>query len=354
MSYLQILVRAGHQVTFVPFEPMDAGPHTKALRDLGVILHSDEFPTIGDAITALGPQNDILLLFRGALATHVFDHARRVAPDAKIVFHPVDLQFVRTEREAAVTGNADLAHAAAEFRANELGLIQRADAAIVVSAYERELLTTLMPTAPVHQIPILRESHASASPPPDASNRQGIVFIGGFSHTPNADAVRWFVREIWPRLLERGFKENFVVVGSDVPRDIAQLADDRIEIRGHVEDLDSLFAGCRLSVAPLRFGSGVKGKIVTSLSYGVPVVATSIAAEGMQLRDGVDVLLADDPGEMANVIMKACSNPRAWQSLSTNARAAFARQFSHEAGSRKVLAVFDSLLAPQPKQRTTP
>ena len=93
--------------------------------------------------------------------------------------------------------------------------------------------------------------------------------------------MKWFVREVWPVLQSKGFPHRFIIAGSHVPADVAALASDNIEVRGYVDDLALLFSTCRISVAPLRYGGGIKGKIVSSLSYGVPVVATSIAAEGI-------------------------------------------------------------------------
>jgi glycosyltransferase involved in cell wall biosynthesis len=173
--------------------------------------------------------------------------------------------------------------------------------------------------------------------------RRDILFIGGYEHPPNVDAVKWFVAEVWPKLQAKGFSDRFIISGSKIPDEIAALATDRIEVRGYVEDLASLFAACRLSVAPLRFGGGIKGKIVTSLSHGVPVVATSIATEGMGLRHNEDVVVADEPEAMAGQIMRLYADVELWQRLSANGYRAFREKFSLAAGTGKVLAVLDGL-----------
>lgn len=371
-SYLQILARSGYKVTFAPFDLLNAGRYTKALRRLGIdALSSPKWPSIYNVIETLGPRHDIILFYRAHVAVHLFDLARKAAPKTRIVFHPVDLHFLRMQRESALSNDASQIAAAADMRATELDLIRRANATIVVSTYEKDLLRTLVPGASVHQIPILREMPGTPStksgfgwlrdewaklrgkkrqpaslPVGGFDGRRDILFIGGFGHTPNADAVRWFVREVWPRLLTRGFKERFVIVGSKIPSEISDLASDSIDVRGYVEDLQPLFAGFRLSIAPLRFGGGIKGKIVTSLSHGVPVVATTIAAEGMQLVHNENILIADSPLDMADQILTACSDPALWQKLSSNGLDAFARQFSHAAGKDTVLAVFDGLRSP--------
>ncbi len=344
------------------------GPYTQALNNLGITTPmAAEWRSLNAVIETLGPQTDVLLLYRGAVATHIFDIARRTAPSAKIVFHPVDLSFLRMEREATLTGDRELADSAHAMRAIELDLIRRADATIVVSNHEFGLLKTLVPGAVVHQMPILRDTPYSgmlgwrrlcrhlpgrrlgalgqrlARYSSDLDARRDFLFIGGYAHLPNVDAVLWFVREVWPRIQAKGYVDRFIIAGSNVPAEIAALASDRIEVRGHVADLASLFGASRLSVAPLRYGAGIKGKIVSSLSYGVPVVASSVAAEGMSLRHEEDILVADDPDLMADQIVRLYNDADLWLRLSSNGYEAFRNTFSEATGKTKVLAVFDSL-----------
>ena len=214
-----------------------------------------------------------------------------------------------------------------------------------MSNYERNLLRELVPTAVVHQIPILREAPEPVLDPiPSLQQRRDILFIGGFEHLPNVDAVRWFVNEVWPLIQSRPSLGRFIIAGSKMPEGIAALASNKIEVRGYVEDLASLFASCRLSVAPLRYGAGIKGKVVTSLSYRVPVVATSIAAEGTDLRHNESILIADTPDAMAEQILRLYDDIHLWQRLSANGHQAFHDRFSLTAGADKVLAVIDGLL----------
>jgi glycosyltransferase involved in cell wall biosynthesis len=273
--------------------------------------------------------------------------ARRAVPTAKILFHAVDLHFLRMEREAKLLGDPLKVEAASRMRETELRLVSRADATIVVSKYESSLLRELMPLARVHQIPILRET--TPVPEFDWANRRDLLFIGGFDHSPNADAVLWFVREVWPMLRAMGYTDSFTIAGSHIPPEITDLASERIVIRGYVRDLPHLFRKHRLSIAPLRYGGGIKGKIVTSLSFGVPVVATSTAAEGMDLGTDDGLLVADAPERMAEQIIKLYNNSEFWQRLSSNGHLAFENKFSLTAGAGKVLSVISDLIGPQPR-----
>jgi glycosyltransferase involved in cell wall biosynthesis len=367
-AYLRILAGFGYSLTFATPGMADAGAYTQALNDLGIATPTRPgWPSLQDLVEGVGPRTDVFLLYRGVIAATVFDIARRVAPSARIVFHPVDLHFLRMERQSVVTGDSALAEAAQAIRVVELDLVSRADATIVVSSHESALLRRLVPHARIHQIPILREvppqptglfgwrrlcrqlpgdRRGAAAPHiavarPGFACRRNIVFIGGFSHAPNVDAVHWFVAEVWPRLRQRGFSDRLIIAGSNVPPSIAGLTSATIEVRGHVADLAPLFDRCRLSVAPLRFGGGIKGKIVTSLSYGVPVVATSIGVEGMGLRNGEDIMVADDPEGMAEQIIRLYGDVGLWRRVSANAFEAFHNNFSEAAGASKVRTVVE-------------
>jgi len=368
-SYLQILAKSGFGVTFAAAKHVRAERYTRALKKLGINV-APKWMSLSDVIETFGPRSDVLLLYRAHVAISVFDLARCVAPAAKIVFHPVDLYFLRLQREAILTGDRAQADSAQTMRAVELDLVQRADTTIVVSTYEATLLKELVPEAVVHQAPILREIPQQPSgmlawrqfyrrlsrkvfnalaPYPEHRDtsfvrRRDFLFIGSFSHTPNVDAVKWFLHEVWPRIQVKGFRDRFIIVGSYVPKEIAALASDGIEVRGHVQNLAPLFAACRLSIAPLRYGAGIKGKIVTSLSFGVPIVATSIAAEGMGLRHGETILVADTPDAMADQIVKLYNDADLWERLSSNGYQAFLSKFSIAQGSHKVLAIFDGLI----------
>lgn len=367
---LRILARAGFSVTFAPASLLHDGSYTHALNALGVAtLAAPHWPSLETAIDALAPRNDVLILSRAPVAAMVFDQARRVAPATKILFDTVDLHFLRMQREAALAGDEAAMGKAREMQTVELDLIRRADATIVVSRYEQDFLRELIPDAQVHCIPVLREipprpagtlgwrhfcsglpgklgqlGRALAHSVPDFGTRRDIVFIGGYLHRPNVDAMLWFCREVWPLVLRRGFSGRLIVTGSDVPAELSALASETIEIRGYVADLATLFDSSRLSVAPLRYGGGIKGKIVSSLSYGVPVVATSIGAEGMGLRDERDILIADEPDAIADQIVRLYDDPRLWRRLSRNGYEQFVRRFSERAGSKMILALADRLV----------
>ena len=262
------------------------------------------------------------------------------------------------QRQAEITNDQNIARAAENMRSIELTLVERADATIVVSPYEAKLLSDLVPDAVVHQVPILRPAPDDGWTGPWSRRsrlvrrllelgrkpRQDILFIGGYLHSPNVDAAKRFVREVWPLVHARGFPERMIVAGSHPPKEIQALASSRIDVRGYVPDLNALFASSRMSIAPLRYGGGIKGKIVTSLSFGVPVVATSIAAEGMGLVHNRDALIAGSSQSMAEQILRLYRDAKLWDTLATKGYETFQSNYSIASGAQKIPAVIDALL----------
>src|SRR3546814_7909875 len=133
----------------------------------------------------------------------------------------------------------------------------------------------------------------------------------------------------------------FHCIGGDVPESIGALgAQEGCVIHGHVPDIAPYMAGCRFAVAPLRYGAGVKGKVNLSMAHGQPVVSTPCAVEGMHLRDGHDVLVADDAAAFADAVVRLHEDEALWTTLSRNGLDNVARHFSLDAARDTVRRVF--------------
>ena len=170
--------------------------------------------------------------------------------------------------------------------------------------------------------------------------RKDIVFVGGFRHPPNGDGVRWFVESVMPLLRQRLPDVVLHCIGSDPTAEILALQQPGVVVHGYVADLEPAMQGMRIAVAPLRFGAGVKGKINLSMAHGQPVVATSIAIEGMHLANGEDVLVADDAAAFAAALLRLYQDEVLWNRLSANGLTNVSRHFSIEAAAATVKRVF--------------
>jgi glycosyltransferase involved in cell wall biosynthesis len=129
------------------------------------------------------------------------------------------------------------------------------------------------------------------------------------------------VNEIWPLILRQQADLEFCIAGSNAPAEVLALSGRRgVQVVGYVPDLTQLFDRSRVFVAPLRFGAGVKGKVGESMAHGLPVVTTSIGAEGMSLRDGEHLLVADEPEVFADAVLRLIRDDALWTRLQANGR----------------------------------
>jgi GT2 family glycosyltransferase len=349
-NQMRILLELGYRITFIPATNFAFfGAYTEALQRLGVeCLYAPHVTSVEGALSERGDMFDLALVARRDTAAAHFAAVRAHCPTARLVFDTVDLHFLREQRQAALTGATARPR---DGKALELGLVDAADATLVKSTVERALLARERPRAHVETLPLIREIPGRGAGP---AGRRDLVFVGGFQHPPNVDAVAWFVGDILPLVRRRLGDVCLHVVGSNLPPAIARLGvpADRpgrhpVVIHGHVGDLAPLFASIRMSVAPLRYGAGVKGKVATSLCYGVPCIATSVAIEGAELAPGEGVLVAEEPAAIAAAIARIYGDDALWLSLSDAGLAAAERCFSLEAGRSCIaLLLADLGLAP--------
>jgi GT2 family glycosyltransferase/glycosyltransferase involved in cell wall biosynthesis len=346
VNLMRLLIGEGAHVVFLPANRSADGPYTAALQQLGVeCWHAPHAAGIPAWLREHGPRFDVAMVSRHYVASEFLPLLRKHAPRARLLFDTVDLHYLRERRAAELSGDATAMRAALRTRELELALIAQADATLVVSETERGLLATDAPQADVR---VLSNLHALGAPGPAWSQRQDLLFVGGFRHPPNADAVLWFVREVFPRLRAARPGLQFHCIGGDVPAEVQALsAVGGVRIHGHVPDLQPWLDGCRVSVAPLRYGAGVKGKVNQAMAHGLPVVATSPAVEGMHLVDGEDVLVADDADAFADAVLRLHDDEALWNRIAAHGRANVARHFSADAARETVRALF--LSGPRPR-----
>ena len=207
--------------------------------------------------------------------TFVFTHHRAASFLIRLIF----ITSARTAKRVN-SGPRDC-RKARERQQLEHELIEQADETWVVSPVEQQLLQEKWPSKSVQLVSNIVDVSGSRTP---FALRRDYLFIGGFQHPPNIDAVLFFVQKIYPLVSEQLRDAKFYIIGDKAPPEIVALATERIIVAGLQTDVRPFFDSVKLSVAPLRFGAGVKGKINQSMAFGVPVVATSVAVEGMDVR----------------------------------------------------------------------
>jgi GT2 family glycosyltransferase/glycosyltransferase involved in cell wall biosynthesis len=338
LAMLELMVAAGCKVTFVADNLEHRQPYVADLQQRGVeVLFHPYARSVSDVIARRGREFDVVLVARHYVLARHLDAIREFAPQALVAFDTVDLHFLRAERLAELEGKVAARAAARARRDEELALIRRADVTIVVSPVEQQVLASLAPEARVLLLSNIHEPLPGGKP---VAEREGLVFIGGFQHPPNVDAVLWYAREVLPRLRRRVPGVRTYVVGSKVPATVRALAAPDLVVTGYVPDVTPFFTGCRASIAPLRYGAGVKGKVNLAMSYGLPVVATTPAVEGMHLVAGEDVLVADDPDAFVDAIERVCRDDALWERLSRGGIDNIRRHFSREVAAQALARLF--------------
>ena len=330
----------GHQVTFFPNYPDTSAANLEAIQNMGVeVIQPPYDRDLRAYLKEYGSEYSLVILSRADIAAQHLSVVRYYAPQAKVVFDTVDLHFLREERQAKLSGSAEQTKRAERRRRQELTLVKLADLTLVVSPLEKAILEAQVPGCTIQVLPTIQGLTLRNCPGFD--DRTDLLFIGGFDHPPNVDAVLHFVSKVFPHIQDKIPGIVFHVIGSNTPACIFDLAGPGIRVHGRIPDVEPLFDRCRLSVAPLRYGAGVKGKVNQSMALGVPVVATSIAAEGMHLEHEHNILIADEPEEFANEVVRLWNDPELWNNLVGNGYKNIQMHFSTAAAQAKI----DQLLA---------
>ena len=338
VNLMELLIREGAHVIFWPIDRGFAGAATVQLQQRGVeVWHAPAAKSLVAFLRTRGKSLDTIVACRYHVAQEVFPLARHHAPRARLIFDTVDLHHVRERRQAELTGNTGLLRLSKTTKRLELAAVNASDVTLVVTAVEADLLR---PRAPATDIEVLSNIHRVEAETSGFPDRSGLLFVGGFRHEPNADAVRWFVSQVFPLIRAQLPLVEFHCVGDGPPADIAKFdALPGVRIHGFVEDLGPLMESARVGLAPLRFGAGVKGKINLSMANGQPVVATAVAVEGMHLVNGEDVLVADTPEDFATAVVRAYTDSDLWRRLAAGGRRNVERYFSFDAARETVRRV---------------
>lgn len=290
-----------------------------------------------------GKKLDAVLLCRLPVANQYLDVVRRYAPLSLTVFDTVDLHYIRERRAAEITGNRRLRRRAKHTMEHELKAISRSDITLVVSAEEQVILAQELPVCRVELLTNIHDIHDRDE---DFETRRDLLFVGGFGHPPNADAMQWFVAEILPLLRKEEPELMLHIVGDIDSQSKLALERDGVQIHGRVNDLTPLMNHCRISVAPLRFGAGVKGKVNMAMSYGLPVVVTSIAAEGMYLENNGNAMIADNAEDFASATLSIYRDKAKWLRISDAGLENIRAHFSIEKAQQTLQKIFTGITRP--------
>ncbi len=331
---IELLRKRGWHVIFGSIDRNDYEPYAGALRDAGTEVICGFGAGAVGALKRLDVAIDAAWLSRQGVAERVLPAFRRHF-DAKIAFDTVDLHYVRLRREQEISGKRT---GWQSMRQRELLSARNADVTVTTGAPEREQLRAEGITG-VYEIPVIEPAPSGA--PPGWESRQGIVFLGNYAHAPNVDAAQWLWAAIMPLVWERLPGAHLTLAGADPTRTVRALAGPNVTVTGYVADAGELLAHARVFAAPIRFGAGMKGKIVYALAHGIPVVTTPIGAEGIFDAAGYDAIDAS-PERLAARIVHLHEDSALWNALSTAGRS-IAERFAPSAVERRLDDVLNAL-----------
>jgi glycosyltransferase involved in cell wall biosynthesis len=292
------------------------------------VFHGPDQVNFDAWIKTAGPELDAVLLSRPDVAEDVLDSIRRCSR-ARVVYYGHDLHFQRMRQQAAVTGDAGLLRRAEPMRERESAIWRRADLSLYPSEEEVGVASALAPGAAVGAIvPYCFDVFGEARGAPAG---QEIVFVAGFGHPPNEDAAVWFVREIFPLVRDAVPGASLRIIGSNPSAGVRGLGGDGVEVFADVSDaeLAAAYERARVAVVPLRCGAGVKLKVVEALRAGVPLVTTSVGAQGLAGLAS-EVAVEDDAALFAGAVVALLRDDLLWAARCVGqvayARAHFSRQ----------------------------
>ena len=296
LQYLKIFVKNDIQIHFIGdnFYDYPDTSYLETLTQMGIeVLHGEWYKNHWQEwITENGHYLDYVILSRPHIAEKYIDIVREKT-NAKIIYFGHDLHFLRERREYEIKKDKTYLLSSMEWLKRELDLSVKADVSYFFSDVEKAEIQKINPFASVDVVPLyIYDTFGKRKI--KSKKRKDIMFVGGFAHTPNIDAMLWFVNEVWPKIEKKIPDIKFYIIGSNPTDEILSLAKENIIVTGFVDDttLDNYYKQCKVAVAPLRYGAGIKGKIVDALYQGMPLVTTSVGAEGFY--DAKSVMMIED------------------------------------------------------------
>lgn len=334
-QYLQLMVGMDFRVIFCGFNLELLQPYGSVLQNAGIeVIFKPE--TIESWLKQNGRHLDYVWTARPDVSGPLLP-VIRAHTEAKILYYTHDLHYLRELRRYELDGDSWALGESNRLREIEFGIFRSVDCVMTPSCEEVKVINEAVPSANVREVlpyfyppdPVRRNA--------SFSNRHDMVFVGGFGHTPNVDAATWLVREILPLVWKQLPDARLLIIGSNPPAVVTALASERVEVVGYVPEVEPYYERARISVNPLRYGAGVKGKIVASLRSGIPVVTTPIGNEGIGLRDGLDGFVGESPEALAERIVTLYRDDALCSQFARAGRSVIRRQFS-EMKARRILS----------------
>jgi glycosyltransferase involved in cell wall biosynthesis len=244
----------------------------------------------------------------------------------KLIVDTIDFHFKEFHRKYELTKNPDDLRRANEFLVNEKVLYWTADTVVVISKEEKRDIQNMIPG--IRKIEIIPNIHEILYPVRPYTKRKHMCFVGHFGNKHNVDTVVYFIKKIFQFILEKNPKVEFHVLGYGAEKYKKSFKSPNVKVIGSLKYLEKALTYYKLFICPMTYGAGMKGKIGGAVAAGVPIVTTSVGAEGFPFRDGEECFIADSPLEFAEKCNQCLNDPVSWHNFSVKSRLIIAENFS--------------------------
>ncbi len=340
-QYLKMFVDRGYNVKFIGDNFFRHEPYTMTLQQMGIeVLYGPYYAqNWKEWIKENKEFFQYVFLNRPHISVNYIDFIRENTK-AKIIYYGHDLHFLREMRKYELTHDKQALADSNDWKEKEFSLMQKADVVYYPSYIETDEIKRIDKSIKAKAIIAYIFEHVETNAY-HFEKRNDLMFVGGFTHTPNVDAVIWFGEEVMPKIVEKIPDIKWYVMGSNPPRKVVEMASDNIIVKGFVsdEELEEYYNRCRMSIVPLRYGAGIKGKVVEAMRYGIPVVTTSVGAEGIIGAEDI-LCIADDADALAKEIITKYNNKEFLKQVSAKSYEYIKNNFSQENAWNVVKADF--------------
>ena len=295
-------------------------------QNMGIEVYSNPDALIAGLHQRKSRVKNVWLVRESVIAT-CFSQFSKAFPGADFISDLLDLDYMRNDKDLVISKN-------------QIKITKNSQCVVLVSPFEKRILQKEVPQSRIidcwKNFPIQKADNSFAS-------RSGLIFVGGFGHKPNRDGMLWFLDNVLPILRTLNFKEEISVVGTNIsPEDFQLMADSGIQVLGNVKNLTGLYGQSKLAMAPLISGRGLKGKVAEALSFGIPVIASSVAVEGFDVNNQECIKVADNPADFAAAILILSTQPKEWLQAHSSATKYIEEFFSKDVFRNKVVEVLNS------------
>jgi len=296
--YLELLVQEGVHVIFLGDNFYPHQPYTEELQAMGIeVLHGEYYKNNWyEWLQKHSSQIDTIYLNRPHISRKYIDKIRELEHQPHVAYHGADLHYVRVAREESLGIDSGDGVTSQEWKTLEFDLMSKCDVSLWLSENEVDVIREVDSSLNVAYKPMYWFGASDLNKVRNVESSKELLFVGGFGHPPNKDGLEWFLNDIYPSVLESYPNCRLTVIGSNCPDEIKSQENENIIILGHVseQELINAYSRARIAVVPLRYGAGVKGKVIEGMQHGVPILTTPIGAEGLPANASDFLTVAED------------------------------------------------------------